>query len=126
MEDLTGLMAIILIFGTPVLLAVIIGWIIAYGNQAKRAERDRARATYERIAIEKLDVIKTAIAMGLSSDELRELDQRLERLIGSDQLRSLLNEDQPAVPVVNQELRDNDLLEEVERQREQRRNRDRD
>lgn len=51
-----------------------------YRETLKKRERDDARKTYERIVMEKLDVMKTAIAMGQSGDDLEELDARLERL----------------------------------------------
>src|SRR5688500_17348986 len=57
------------------------------------AERREARKLFERLALEKLDVIKTGIAMGYSQNDLRELDARLERLIGTDKLKGLLEGD---------------------------------
>ena len=40
----------------------------------QKAERDSARQTYERIALEKLDVMKTALSMGMDKDGLADLD----------------------------------------------------
>lgn len=80
----------------------------------KRSERVEARKTYERIAVEKLEVIKTALTMGLPHDQLVELDARLEKLIGSDKLKGLL-EDTPTIPVASQELLDTDLDSEIRR-----------
>lgn len=48
------------------------------------AERKEARKTYERIVMEKLEVMKTALTMGMGKDDLAELDERLEKLIGAD------------------------------------------
>lgn len=79
-------------------------------------ERERARKLYERIVLEKLDVIKTAVAMGHNRDELAGLDARLERLVGADKLASLLSESKPAVPAtpVGGELLDTDLDSELD------------
>jgi uncharacterized membrane protein YcjF (UPF0283 family) len=77
----------------------------------EQSEREKARRMYERIVIEKLDVIKTAVAMGHSQNELAELDARLEKLIGAEELISLLDEKGPSPPAVpvDSELRDTDL-----------------
>lgn len=71
-----------------------------------RRDRIEARKMYERIAIEKLDVIKTAVAMGYEKDEVAELDSRLAQLIGQDQLNKLLGKKTPGVPMISQELDD--------------------
>ena len=60
-------------------------------------ERREARQLYERLTMEKLDVIKTAVAVGMSKSDLADLDTRLEQLIGTDQLKSLLLTE-PAAP----------------------------
>lgn len=62
------------------------------------SERERARKLYERVMMEKLDVIKTAVAMGHGKQELVELDERLERLVGADKLADLLSESTPVMP----------------------------
>lgn len=82
----------------------------------QQSERERARKLYERIVLEKLDVIKTAVAMGHNRDELAGLDARLERLVGADKLASLLSESNPAVPAtpVAGELLDTDLDSELD------------
>jgi hypothetical protein len=54
------------------------------------AERREIREQYERLAREKLDVLRTAVAMGYDQRELAELDARLEQHIGHDGLRELL------------------------------------
>ena len=88
-----------------------------YRENLKKRERDAARKTYERIVMEKLDVMKTAIAMGQSGDDLEELDARLERLVGSDKLKGLLSPETPKTPSMGESLLDADLLEEVERKK---------
>ena len=55
-------------------------------------EKAESRRLYERIAMEKLDIIKTAISMGYKTDELTELDRRLEMLVGADRMTELLDE----------------------------------
>jgi hypothetical protein len=82
----------------------------------KQREREAARKMYERIVREKLDVMKTAITMGYQTNDLVDLDSRLEKLIGSEQLRSILS-DTPAVPMANAELMDSDLLSETQKVR---------
>ena len=62
-----------------------------HADRVDAAQRSEALKTYERLAREKLDVIKTAVAMGYSENELAALDARLEKLIGEDKLKSLLN-----------------------------------
>jgi hypothetical protein len=90
-----------------------------------KRERAEARKTYERIALEKLEVIKTALAMGYTHSELQELDARLERLVGADKLQTLLDGTQPATPVAQPELLDSDLEAEILRLRNGRRERER-
>lgn len=83
-----------------------------------QAERKQARELYERIIMEKLDVIKTAVAMGNSKEDIDDLDQRLERLVGSDKLAALLDEkNSPKVPELKPDidLLDRDLEREIER-----------
>lgn len=121
MEDLTGVLAIVFIFGGPVLLALTIGGFVVLNNRFKQSERDRARETFERVMRDKLDVIKTAIAMGMASDELQTLDQRLERLIGANQMQTLLHPSKPSAPAVTSEMMDADLVSEVEAQRQKKR-----
>ena len=114
--DIEGTLAILFIFGTPFLLAIVGGGIWIFTSTRKQAERERARQSYERLTRDKLDVIKTAIAMGRSDDEIRELDQRLERLVGSEKLHSLLDPKAPTPPPVTSEILDADIVDEVDRQ----------
>ncbi len=85
----------------------------------KKAERDSARQTYERIALEKLDVMKTALSMGMDQDGLADLDSRLEKLIGQGKLERLLDED-IVVPEVTADLLDDDLQSEITRLQQKR------
>ena len=96
---MTGVLAIVLLFGTPLLIALVIALFVSFNNQQARAERERARRLFERMMQEKLDVIKTAVAMGFSRDDLSFLDQRLEQLIGAEQMQSLLDPRIPRTPV---------------------------
>jgi hypothetical protein len=67
--------------------------------QSARRERRHHEAlrSQERILVERMDVLKTAIAMGFDRSQLDELDQRLEKLIGGDRLARLLaGQDLPA------------------------------
>lgn len=116
--DFEGILAITLIFGTPVLLALVGGFVWSMNSWRKQGERERARATFERLTRDKLDVIRTALAMGRSDDEVLELDQRLERLIGTEQMLGLLDPKAPKTPRVNAQIMDADLVVEVERQQQ--------
>jgi hypothetical protein len=77
----------VLIFSIPI-LQTLVG---PLNNRIKAGERDRLRQMYERLALEKLDVIKTALTMGYKQDDLAELDSRLEAVIGSDAMARLLD-----------------------------------
>lgn len=83
-------------------------------DAAKRKERIEARKMYERLALEKLDVMKTAIAMGYTKNELGALDQRLEQLIGSQQMQALLSDSTPGIPVAPGELLQTELTAELD------------
>jgi hypothetical protein len=58
-------------------------------------DRQKALDTYHAVVREKMDVIKTALAMGYTEDELTRLDARLESLIGKQQLEDLLKGNAP-------------------------------
>ena len=108
MNDLFYIMVMTLfVVGAPVALI---------GVTLRRAHRERAdaRRLYREIVMEKLDVIKTALAMGFQRDEVIELDRRLERLVGSRQLRELLDRKQPETPIASGDLMNADLLAETE------------
>jgi hypothetical protein len=76
----------ILIFGIPIIQAIM----SPFTTKIKADEREKMRKMFERITLEKLDVIKTAVAMGYQRSDLQELDSRLEEVIGSSAMRELL------------------------------------
>ena len=78
-------------------------------DSIRKTERAEARKLYERLALEKLDVIKTAVAMGYSREELADLDSRLERLIGAEQMKLLRDGKTPKVPMPEVDLPGDDL-----------------
>jgi len=86
-----------------------------HASRVDATQRAEALKTYERLAKEKLDVIKTAVAMGYSENELANLDARLEKLIGADKLKSMLNKGD--APEVDTDLLSADLDAELERLR---------
>jgi hypothetical protein len=59
-------------------------------------QRKMALEAYKHAVSEKMDVMKTAIAMGWGDAELKALDERLEQLIGKDELKKLLDGEIPA------------------------------
>jgi ABC-type multidrug transport system fused ATPase/permease subunit len=82
--------------------------------RARQQDQREARQSYERIVREKLEVMKTAIAIGYSQSEMAELDRRLEQLIGADRIAGLLH-DQPKTPAITQELLDADFQTEMQK-----------
>lgn len=76
----------------------------------------KALETYERLAQEKLEVIKTALAMGYSDSEISKLDARLENLIGKDKLEQIL-QGGGAATAASADLIDTRLDSEIERLR---------
>lgn len=64
--------------------------VAARAPKLSQAERIKALEVYRSLAKDKLDVIKTALAMGYKDDELKLLDERLERLIGRDALANII------------------------------------
>jgi hypothetical protein len=94
-EDWIGALAIILMFGfAPVII------FMRKPLQQLMAQRERreARQLFERLTMEKIDIIKTAVAVGMKKEDLADLDTRLERLIGIDQMKTLLLQEDPNVP----------------------------
>lgn len=83
-------------------------------ERLRQKERAESRALYERLVKEKLDVINTAVAMGHTHDELAQLDARLERLVGPDKLKQLLDS-APQVKLREIDLMDEDLEGEIQR-----------
>jgi hypothetical protein len=55
--------------------------------------RDKVRKMYERITLEKLGIVREAIAMGYKDEELKSLDNRLTALIGQDEMKRLMDDD---------------------------------
>lgn len=84
-------------------------------ERIRASDRADARALYERITRDKLDVIKTALAMGADQQQLKELDARLEELIGSDKLHALLEGRDTGAPPLKDELLDLDLSQEIDK-----------
>lgn len=76
----------VLIFSIPIIQALT-GPLTVH---IKSLERERLRKMFERLSMEKLDVIKTAITMGYKQNDLSELDTRLEAVIGSEAMQKLL------------------------------------
>jgi hypothetical protein len=119
-DELTGVLAIIFIFGTPGLL---IAFNMLRGNfaeKARRREREQARRMYERVMHHKLEVIETALAMGFGHDEVRALDARLERLIGADRMAALLDARTPGIPTTGHLPSNDDLESEIRALRRER------
>jgi hypothetical protein len=73
-------------------------------DSIKKRERTETRQMYERLAMEKLDVIKTAVAMGYNRDDLADLDLRLEQAIGAEQMKTLRDGKAPSLPPAMQDL----------------------
>ena len=61
-------------------------------EKLRNADREKSRALFERLALQKLDIIKTGVAMGYKESDLDALDARLEKVIGADKLNALLGE----------------------------------
>ncbi len=83
-------------------------------ERIRAQDRADARALYERVTRDKLDVLKTAIAMGYTQQDLQALDARLEQLIGTEKLHALLQDPQVAAPLLTSQLLDLDLAQELE------------
>lgn len=61
-------------------------------EKLRNADREKSRALFERLATQKLDIVKTAITMGYKEADLDSLDSRLEKVIGAQKLQALLGE----------------------------------
>lgn len=76
-QDLWMYFAPMIIFGVP--------WAAwAYISSLRIRERTRAREALVKLLDRRLDLIQSAITMGMPNEEIAALDERLERLIGSD------------------------------------------
>jgi len=71
---------------------VVIAGVIHSFLAADRRERHKIREYYTTLVKEKLEVLKTALAMGRDASEIAELDRRLERLIGNEEMLNTLRE----------------------------------
>ena len=81
-------------------------------NSVQQREKRELRQQYMELIREKLDVIKTALAMGRSDEEIKELDARLERLIGTKKMLETLKnpkEDDLAKAELNSKELDTEL-----------------
>ena len=100
-------------------LIIIFGGIISgpaiwyFIHSVEEKGKDRVRNMYAELVKEKLDVIKTALAMGHSSDEIRELDARLEKLIGTEKMLKTLKKGKTD-PAQDAQLHDIDLYNKAE------------
>ena len=85
--------------------------------QSARKERRHHETlrSRERILVERMDVLKTAIAMGFDRSQLDELDLRLEKLIGGDRLEALLDGRDSAPSLAPGELPGDEIELEIER-----------
>jgi len=117
-DTVIGILTILFLFGTPAILAAIGAGLWRLNTLSRYRERERARALYEKLMMEKLDVIKTAVAMGMQHHEVAHLDRRLEQLIGAESLRSLLDDKTPQPPQPTTDMLDTDLDAEIHRQRQ--------
>ncbi len=61
-------------------------------EKLRLADRDKARQLFERLSLEKLELLKVSIQSGYKEEELARLDERLERIIGSERLQRLLDD----------------------------------
>lgn len=76
--------------------------------------RVKALEIYRQLASEKLDIVKTAVAMGYKDKELDLLDQRLGELIGEDALKELIRGE---APLAGGKLRERDTESELRKLR---------
>lgn len=70
------------------------GWPEQKGRPFGPGEEDlklAALKSNEKLALEKLDVVRQAIAMGWKDAELKELDGRLEKLVGTDSVARIVS-----------------------------------
>jgi hypothetical protein len=79
----------------------------------------KALETYERLAKEKFEVIKTALTMGYNDADLEKLDARLEKLVGKDAFASILSGSKPEA-LASADLMDTELDREIDRLRSMR------
>jgi len=69
---------------------------------------------YSDLIKERLDVLRTGLAMGLGDQEIAQLDKRLEQLVGSEKLMETLRSGSRSKAVTDTELASSDLLKDIE------------
>ncbi len=69
--------------------------VIVAAPKLTRQERLRALEIYHSLAKDKLDVMKTALAMGYRDEDIKRLDERLEKLVGREALAHILSGNAP-------------------------------
>lgn len=74
------------------IVAILLSPIQIWMKQRSAAE---ARRMYERLTREKLDILRSAVAMGYKGEDLADLDARLERLVGPETLAAVLPDKRP-------------------------------
>ncbi|HES57947.1 MAG TPA: hypothetical protein ENO21_00795, partial [Firmicutes bacterium] len=79
-------------------------------HSMRRRERDEVRRMYADLVRERLDVLRTGLAMGLGDKEIAELDQRLEKLVGGEKLLETLRAGRRSKAVADAELASSDLI----------------
>ena len=108
-DTMMMLMTMLLLPGIPL--------IIHSFRRVERNERKEIRQQYTDLIKEKLDVIRTALAMGRDDDEIAELDRRLERLIGTEKMLETLKNPSSTAVTEAQYLASKDIVEELDRKR---------
>lgn len=97
------------------LFLVVFGPLVWYFIHSVRSrERKAVRRLHTDLIKEKLDIIKTAIAMGYRDDELAGLDRRLEKLIGTEKSLDALDRSTQPQLSTEAELTTAELIQEVE------------
>ncbi len=115
-NEITAIIFVSFITVAVIPATILGGMAIARSNlRLKLMEKRRMLDAYTELMREKLDVIKTAMAVGYNHDELRQLDERLEQLIGADKMRTLIDEKNPRIPFNSGNLLDADLSSELQR-----------
>lgn len=82
MQDLWIFITPMVVFGFP-----FAAW--AYVHTLRSRERSRSRESYIRLLDRRLDLIQSAITMGMPKEDIAALDDRLEQLIGRAQFATI-------------------------------------
>jgi len=108
------------IFALLALLAGLVGipCVIHSFIAVERREREAVRRKFAELVKEKLDIIHTAVSMGYNRSDIAELDERLEKLIGSEKMLKTLKEAKPDEEANKQMMLNADLVAELETQRQ--------